>query len=81
MSKGYKSTEFWLSLAAVLVGALLASGAIESDGALKLLGMASSILATLGYTGARAMTKTAEAKAIASVESTRIAAGPQSPQA
>lgn len=63
MKPGYKTTEFWLSLAAIIVGALIASGVIPTDSSwMKLLGMASSVLATLGYTGARVLTKGTELK-------------------
>lgn len=47
----YRQTEFWLSVAAVVVGALLASGAFPTDGAaLKVIGMVASLLAAAGYT-------------------------------
>ena len=66
--KGYRSSEFWLSVAAMVVGAVLASGAFdESSTVLKLLGAASSILAALGYTAARMVVKGNEAKAAALV--------------
>ena len=46
----FKTTEFWLSLAAFVVGALLASGAFPTDGgALKVLGAIASFLAAAGY--------------------------------
>lgn len=46
----YKTTEFWLSLAAVAVGALMAAGVL-SDGsnASKVVGGAASLLSALGY--------------------------------
>lgn len=55
---GYKTTEFWLSTAAMVVGALFASGIFpaESSGE-RILGLAASILASLGYTVSRAMVK------------------------
>ena len=65
----YKSTEFYLSLAAMLIGALLASGVFpDSSPWLKLLGAVSSILGALGYTASRTFVKATEAKAAALVE-------------
>ena len=56
---GYKTTEFWLSLLAVIVGLLIASGAIAEASSLgKILALAASALATLGYTYVRGTTKT-----------------------
>lgn len=54
---GYKTTEFWLALAANIVGALLTSGAVTNDHVLKILGLAAMILSSLGYTVARTMIK------------------------
>lgn len=69
MKPGYKSTEFWLSLGAALVGALLASGVFESDGiTAKIIGGASAVLAALGYTAGRAFVKSADATAGAAKE-------------
>ena len=61
---GYKTTEFWLSLAALVLGALLASGAIgEDSGSGKILAFAASALTALGYSVSRGMTKKGEALA------------------
>ena len=61
---GYKTTEFWLSLAALVLGALLASGAIgEESGTGKILAFAASALTALGYSVSRGMTKRGEALA------------------
>lgn len=55
---GYKTTEFWLTNAAFLLGALLASGLVGDGSALaKLIGLAGSILSTLGYTISRGFAK------------------------
>jgi hypothetical protein len=57
---GYKTTEFWLSFAAVIVGAVQASGAVPSEGPWnQVLGMVISALVALGYTGARIAIKKA----------------------
>ena len=55
---GYKTTEFWLSFAALVVGAAFASGVFptESTGE-KLLGLAATVLTALGYTVSRTMVK------------------------
>lgn len=51
---GYKSTEFWLSLVAVLVGAVASSGLVESsEFATKIVGLITATLVALGYTGSR----------------------------
>jgi hypothetical protein len=55
---GYKTTEFWLTLATTAVGALLASGVIEAGSAWdKAIGVVVSVLGALGYTVARGMAK------------------------
>ncbi len=57
---GYKSSEFWLALAATLVGAVMASGILEETATAwddKLLGMAAMVLASLGYTVSRTYVK------------------------
>lgn len=55
---GYKTTEFWLSLVACVIGALVASGMFpdESPG-MKIAGLAMTTLAALGYTTSRFMVK------------------------
>jgi hypothetical protein len=63
---GYKTTEFWLSLVALLVGALMASGILEasnSDWDNKIVGLVAMVLTSLGYTVGRSMTKGSSAKA------------------
>lgn len=58
MKAGYKTTEFWLTVTATVLGLLFASG-IVSDGsqADKILGMASTVLATMGYSISRSIAK------------------------
>jgi hypothetical protein len=54
MKPGYKTTEFWLSLIAVALGAVQASGLIPGESAWgQMLGTAVVALVSLGYTGAR----------------------------
>lgn len=65
MKPGYKTTEFWLSLLAMLIGALFASGVVSDGSQLdKILGLASSILGQLGYAVPRGLAKAAQAKAL-----------------
>jgi len=61
MKPGYKTTEFWLSLAAVLAGAVAASGVIPAETVWeRIVGLVVSALAALGYTGARLALKKAD---------------------
>jgi hypothetical protein len=55
---GWKTTEFWLSFAATVVGFCFASGAFpaESSGE-KILGLAAIVLSSLGYTVSRTLVK------------------------
>jgi len=47
---GYKTTEFWLTLLAMVVGLLIASGVtVETSMLGKILALAASTLAGLGY--------------------------------
>lgn len=65
-TKGIKTTEFWLSIAAVIVAALLGSGLLPAEGWLiKVVGMAATVLTALGYTGARMVLKNSATKAAA----------------
>lgn len=57
-TKGYKSTEFWLSCAAMVLGAVASSGALAEDGsAYKYVGLGVSLLAAMGYTAGRSYFK------------------------
>ena len=62
---GYKTTEFWLSLLATLLGFVLASGAMDTVSSdswvAKIVGGAVAALAALGYTAGRAKVKAAAA--------------------
>jgi len=60
---GYKTTEFWLTVAAVVVGLLLSSGAFsEGETPYQILSFIASALAALGYSFSRAMVKGSEAR-------------------
>ena len=55
---GYKTSEFWLTIAAFIVSALMASGvAVEGSVLAQVIGFASATLAALGYTAARGFVK------------------------
>ncbi len=58
MKPGYKTTEFWLSVAAMVIGALIASGVFgDASMAGKVLAWAASALAALGYSVSRGLVK------------------------
>jgi hypothetical protein len=55
---GYKTTEFWLTVAAAVVGFLFASDAVTTDSTgEKVLGLAAMVLTSLGYTVSRTLVK------------------------
>lgn len=57
---GYKTTEFWLSLAAKLLGVLFATGVLgDGTPAMRIAGIAAAVLSQLGYTVSRGMVKAA----------------------
>lgn len=58
MTPGFKTTEFWLSLAATILGALMSSGLL-ADGttAMRIAGVVAIVLGTLGYTVSRGLAK------------------------
>lgn len=72
MKPGFRTTEFWLTLAAMVVGSIYASGAVESDSALRILGLVSSVLGALGYTVSRGMVKQTNAQANAVIEANKL---------
>ena len=72
MKPGYKTTEFWLSAAAQVVSAILASGAVSGPAWLQLLGVAGTILNALGYTVTRGSVKKAEALTSAAIKTAEL---------
>jgi hypothetical protein len=57
---GWKTTEFWLALAAKLLGTLFAAGYLgDGSEVSRIAGLAALILSTLGYTVSRTMIKNA----------------------
>lgn len=76
----YKTTEFWLSLAAMVVSMLLSSGVLspEDDGqakVLQILGVISTLLAAMGYTASRTSVKNRSTEGAAAVAIAKLAAG------
>lgn len=58
MKPGYKTTEFWLTVAAQVVGLLAASGALAPDSPwARIVGLAVSALTAMGYTYSRGVAK------------------------
>ena len=61
MKPGYKTTEFWLTVASNILGLLYASGVITDGGTIgKIIGVAAMILATLGYNVSRGIAKSGQ---------------------
>jgi len=58
---GWKSTEFWLSTVATLVGLVMASGILDTVAdthwSVRVIGGVVAVLAALGYTSSRAKLK------------------------
>jgi len=62
MKPGYKTTEYWMSVATALVGLMVALGVLEPEGAdspalLKIVGGGMAGVASLGYSLARGLAK------------------------
>lgn len=76
---GWKTTEFWLKVAAIILTALFASGVIPTTGtAAMIAAIAATILGALGYTVGRSLVKAAGAALIlcALFASSQTACGP-----
>lgn len=57
---GIKTTEFWLALIAQIIGGLMAAGVFSDESVwARILGVASVVLASMGYSGARGKAKAA----------------------
>lgn len=68
VTPGFRSSEFWLSLAAMVVNALFAAGLPDDSVIMRVAALAAVALNALGYTVARTSTKRAEVQASAKVE-------------
>lgn len=53
---GYKTSEFWLSMAAVVVASVISSG-IDNPAVLKIAGVIGTVLTAMGYTYSRTKAK------------------------
>lgn len=61
MKPGFKTSEFWLAFAAMLIGTFVASGLLGPDHvAMRIAGLGLDILAALGYAVVRGKVKVAE---------------------
>jgi len=55
---GYKTTEFWLTIAANVVGVLMMANIFPIDSTVgKIIGVAAMVLSSLGYTVSRSIAK------------------------
>jgi hypothetical protein len=58
VKSGWRTTEFWLATMATVLGVVYASGFITDGSQMdKVLGIAASVLATLGYSVSRGLAK------------------------
>lgn len=63
---GIKTSEFWVSLIVILLGAFMTSGLFANEHwSMKVVGLVTSLLSALGYTFARASVKLAAAETAA----------------
>jgi hypothetical protein len=72
---GYRSTEFWLSAIAAVVGLIISSGALEAGStAAQIVGVVASALVAMGYTAARGRVKADAEKAKGAAEAAKAEA-------
>lgn len=74
---GWQTSEFWLSFAAMVFGFIASSGVLDDIGNEwlgKIVGLIITILAALGYTASRTVTKTATIRKTAIVEAAKAGA-------
>ena len=64
LKAGYKTTEFWLTVLAMLVGAVMASGLLPGGAPTQIAGIVASGLGSLGYTVSRTSAKNAAGSAV-----------------
>lgn len=60
MKPGWKTTEFWMTLAASVVGFVYASGIVEATSTSwddKVIGLVAMVLASMGYAVSRGIAK------------------------
>ena len=61
VKSGFRTSEFWLKVAAMVLTAVFASGALTNSTAIAIAGIAATILGALGYTVSRTMVKNGSA--------------------
>lgn len=54
---GFRTSEFWLKLAAFALSAVFASGALTNSTAVQIAGIVATILGAMGYTVSRTLAK------------------------
>jgi putative Mn2+ efflux pump MntP len=72
---GVKTSEWWLSLAALITSALLSSGLVSNSLALQCIGGVATLLTALGYQVSRSFVKTSEKRSEALMEASKMGAG------
>ena len=72
---GVKTSEWWLSLAALITSALLSSGLVSNSLALQCIGGVATLLTALGYQVSRSFVKTSESRSAALMEVSKMDAG------
>jgi len=72
---GVKTSEWWLSLAALIISALLSSGLVSNSLALQCIGGVATLLTALGYQVSRSFVKTSESRSAALMEVSKMDAG------
>lgn len=56
--KGYRTSEFWISLAALIVGIVTASGVLpETNPMLQIIGSIAAMISAAAYTAGRSLVK------------------------
>ena len=68
---GFKTSEWWLSLAALITGALLSSGLVSNSLALQCIGGVATLLTALGYQVSRTFLKSSEIRSAALIEASK----------
>jgi len=68
---GVKTSEWWLSLTACLIGALLSSGLVSNSLALQCIGGVATLLTALGYQVSRTFLKSSESRSMALIEASK----------
>mgnify|MGYP003627946671 FL=1 len=72
---GFKTSEWWLSLAALITSALLSSGVVSNSLALQCIGGVATLLTALGYQVSRSFVKTSEGRSRALMEVSKMDVG------